>query len=107
MTRKCRIIPNPTMTINTSKPDANQPSIRARRTSPISKNTRYSDPPGTSNVFSNKRGSPNDLNDLEKEDKRDVKVMEGQEPPGPHTVSPIKEPTATAAVAMETEGGMV
>ena len=75
------------MTNNMSKLDANQPTIHNALTSTMNKNTRYSNPPSMANITGNKRECPNDL---EEEDEGEVREMEGQGLPAPqasHSVS--------------------
>ena len=60
-----------------SKLDVNQPSIHDALISAMDKNTRYFGPPSMPNITGNKRESPNDL---EEEDEGEVREMEGQPP---------------------------
>ena len=88
------------MTNNMSKLDVNQSSIRDALTSAMDENTRYSGPPSTPDITANKRGSPNDL---EEENKGEMREIENQEPPRPPTVSSTKETTAIATGVIDPE----
>ena len=79
MSKKHQTTSNTNTTNNMSKLGVNQLSICDHLISAMNRNTRYSVPPSKPNITSNRRKSPNDL---EEEDEGEVREMEGQCPLG-------------------------